>query len=175
MIAKLKTLLAVIPVIFMLASAHAQAGDEAGACDITDLPCWGDNTKCNIKFKNNTGESSGSGGPNYNQTSWVATIKVLAVKPDGNRAGSNSLTILAGQSKTINLDKKHGFDRIKVFTTTAGKGNLYIPCNDIRAILAADKQCKIFAVSRVIENTYYYLAYNCGVASDRADASFWSF
>jgi hypothetical protein len=146
------------------------------ACDITDLSCWGSGKKCNIKFLNQTGKGSGAGGSQYNQVSWAATIKVLAVKPNGTRAGSNSLSILAGQSKTINLDKKKGFDRIKVYTTTAKKGTMMIPCADIRATLTADNNCRIFADLVEEENSYYYLAYNCGGGVTGKTANFfWVF
>jgi hypothetical protein len=155
--------------LFALFSMSALAQDGQ-ACDITNLPCWGPESKCNIKIVNNTGESSGSAGGHFNQVSWAVTVKALALKPDGSRAGGNTLEILAGQSRTINLDKKAGFDRIKILTATGAGGNVKIPCDDIQQILQDERHCKILIDSdNPGENNYYYLAFNCGVAWGKGD------
>ncbi len=117
-------------------------------CDITDLSCWGSGKKCNIKFRNETGEASGSGGGSYlNQKSQVATIKVSARKADGTRAGSNTLKILAGDAKTMNLDKKKDFVRIKVQNTTNFSGATQVvnlDCQGVRQVLQGNGVCKVF-------------------------------
>ncbi len=165
--AQLRILLTPFTLVALLATAPAVA---VGACDISDLPCWGDDTKCNIKIINNTGKSSGSGGTHFNQTSWAVTIKAKALMPNGTRAGSNTLEILAGQSKTLNLDKKDGFDRLEIFTSTGKGGNVTIQCDDIREILENDKNCKVLVDrSEKHGDTYYYFAYNCGVAWGEGD------
>jgi hypothetical protein len=157
---------AAFAVAVLLVGAGPVIADDS-ACDITDLPCWGPDHKCNIKMINNTGKASGSGGSHFNQASWAVTVRVEAQKPGGNRAGSNTLEILAGQSKTINMDKKKGFDHIKISSATTGKkkGIADISCDQIRDILKNNKNCKILVdEEKSAGNIDYYLAYICGVA-----------
>ncbi|MBI1181681.1 MAG: hypothetical protein GC201_14110, partial [Alphaproteobacteria bacterium] len=118
------------------------------SCDIQDLKCWGSGSKCNIKFLNDTGSKSGSGGGSgYDQSSRAATIKVQAQKDDGSKAGKNTLEILDQQSKTLNLDKKDDFAQIKVWptsTTEKGRAGFVLKCDDVRNILTAGATCKVF-------------------------------
>ena len=131
------------------------------ACDLTDLPCWGSNSKCNIKFRNKTGEGSGAGGGTpWNQMSWAGKIRVVAKDSKDNRIG-NTLTIDAGASKTINLDKKSGFAHIDVTMVMVGGGTdsrILMSCKPIRAVLQRDDSCKVFYTT----SGDYRLAYNCG-------------
>ena len=103
-------------VAFLLTAWMAPAAfAQSAACDLTNLDCWGKGKKCNIQFDNDTGEGSGSGGgTGYKQVTKARTIRVSARKPDGGRAGKNSLSINAGQSNTLNLDKKNGFGYINI-------------------------------------------------------------
>lgn len=142
----LPVLLAILASSLMLASSLAIAQQ---ACDITDLDCWGEDKKCNIKFRNKTGEASGSGGGTpYTQFTQAASIKVMAVDEAGEKVGQ-SLKILAGATKTLNLDKKSGFDRIKIQNTTDISANYKnvatLHCEDVRTILIGTGKCKIFA------------------------------
>jgi hypothetical protein len=135
------------------------------ACNISDLNCSKKGSTCNIKFHNNTGKSSGSGGPDYKQSSWAATIKIEAVKYDGGRAGSNTIELMAGQSHTDNLDKKKNFNKLKIWSTsTSRSGEMHIPCDEIHDVLVHKKDCKIFTVVKGRPGTQKdYLAYNCAV------------
>ncbi len=114
----------------------------AGKCDLTDLDCWGPDQKCNIKFKNETGMGSGSGGrTGYEQISSAATIKLSARKEDGTRAGRNTLQILAGADKTMNLDKKNDFNSIRI-DRLGSQAQLF--CQDIKTTLKGNGVCKVF-------------------------------
>jgi hypothetical protein len=113
-------------------------------CDLTGLECWGPHKKCNIKFKNETGMGSGSGGgTGHDQVSSVATIKVSARKGDNTRAGSNTLQIAAGANKTMNLDKKQGFDKIRIENVLGGRSPK-LTCDDIKKTLNGSGICKVF-------------------------------
>ncbi len=154
------------------AGARPALAASASACEITDLACWGAGTKCNIKFKNNTGDASG-GGISH-QKSLAATIRVLAIKTDGTRAGSNTLTILDKASGTLNLDKKADFSDVEVYVSSGQfPGRMKIPCGEVRQILTADKACKIFVVEHNHDGQLFaYLAYNCGVVKGQSDNEF---
>jgi hypothetical protein len=140
------------------------AVSAAAVCDITDLPCWGKGSKCNIKFSNNTGKASGSGGgTGYRQYSAAATTKVKAVKENGNRAGKNSLEILAGATGTLNLDKKSNFNGINIVATTIdGTPEVTLTCEQVRQVLAGSGKCKLF-----ITGSSGKMAFNC----DRANVT----
>jgi len=116
-------------------------------CDLTQLDCWGPNKKCNIKFRNETGEGSGSGGgTELNQKSEASVIKVSARKEDDTRAGSNTLEISAGSSKHMNLDKKKNFLYIKLqrLTKFSGSTRVKLTCNDVKTTLNGNGICKAF-------------------------------
>lgn len=131
------------------ASAAHPHTDSAPAtvCDLTQLDCWGPNKKCNIKFRNETGEGSGSGGgTGLKQVSEVSTIKVSARKADNTRAGSNTLKISAGDSKHMNLDKKKDFLKIRVTRETkfAGSTRATLSCAEVKTTLNGNGICKAF-------------------------------
>ena len=77
-----------------LSLATALAAPVASAtCDITQTKCWINGGKCNIQFKNRTGDSGGSDGTsNLDQTSSAQTITVKAKDSsnDNNRIYCNS-------------------------------------------------------------------------------------
>ncbi len=155
----LKKLMMPAALIALLSSFGAQA-----QCDITDLPCWGPDKKCNIKFRNETGEASGSGGSGYNQASYVKTAVVSARKRDGSLAGSNKLEILAGANKTMNLDKKKGFSEINIRVKPKAMNideTVGMTCGHIRETLQGSGTCKIFMVKYSVYPDQYYVAYNC--------------
>ncbi|MHA7898547.1 MAG: hypothetical protein ACX94B_01705 [Henriciella sp.] len=116
-------------------------------CDISQTICALDGKKCNIKFRNITDESSGSGaGTDYKQGASAQTIKVKARKANGNNAG-NALTIDAGASNTMNVDnkaKKAFADiRISAYTVSSVSG-VTMKCEDVVDTLNGNGTCKIF-------------------------------
>ncbi|MCP4937056.1 MAG: hypothetical protein GY927_23320, partial [bacterium] len=131
--------------------------------------CWGADKKCNIKFRNHTGRASGSGGSEYNQLSRVKTVKIWAEKADGTKAGSNTLSIAADASNTMNLDKKQGFDKIKIKATPNDSGDMVVTmsCNDIKSTLKGTGNCKVFMHGKKFTNSddskeyAYYTSYSC--------------
>ena len=117
-------------------------------CDITGLDCKGEGKKCNIKFKNLTGEGSGAGGgTGYKQVTLAANLKVTARAGDGSMQG-NIFEITAGASKTVNLDNKK-FSQIKIHRETGrgmmtGNETTYLTCDHITSILNGNGSCKVF-------------------------------
>jgi hypothetical protein len=151
---KIKYGLSVLPLMAVLIAG------PAAACDITSEPCWS-NGKCNIKFKNHTGENNGdaSGSP-IEQSSAAQTIKVKALKENGKTAG-NSFSITAGASKTMNLEKKYNknFSRIRVSSTNGITKALSMECSDIKAVLRGNGNCNIFHGYNTEET--FVLGYSC--------------
>ena len=140
---------------------------SAQACDISDTKCAVNGGKCNIKFRNRTGDSSGSdGSTNLNQRSSAQTIVVKAKKANGNKAG-NKLQIPAGTSKTMNIDKKANKDfqdiQISSQDNGFGVGKATMPCADVKAVLNGNGTCKVFHGQRQESKGEYsfYLGYQC--------------
>lgn len=136
------------------------------SCDISDTKCAVNGGKCNIKFINKTGSGSGlSRGADIKQMSLTQTIKVKALKESGNKAG-NTLTIYAGDSKTMNIDKKanKSFDKIRIASPNMEtvKSNT-MSCADVKAVLNGNGTCKVFyGYSLYRDNAFEYeLGYNC--------------
>lgn len=116
-------------------------------CDISQTKCALNGGKCNIKFRNRTGDANGSdGGTPLDQTSSAQTIKVSARESDGSKAG-NALSITAGASKTMNLEKtkKQDFQtiRIEVPANTQVR-RAVMSCADVQAVLNGNGTCKVF-------------------------------
>lgn len=111
----------------------------------------------------------------YNQTSLASTIKVRAVKQDGTRAGSNTLEILAGQTGTLNLNKKKDFQEIEVWVSSAtNQGKITMACDTIREVLRNDKNRKVYVSDNIDSDPKLkYLVYNCGVAYGNGDHPFY--
>ena len=132
------------------------------ACDITDLPCW-DGGKCNIQFKNRTGNASGdASGTTINQSSAAQTIKVKAVKSNGDKAG-NKLSIDVNASKTMNMEKKYkkNFSTIKVSTTNGVTLGFALNCKAVKNILRGNGTCKVFHGTTAESSNTYVLGYSC--------------
>lgn len=142
--------------------------------EIQALPCWGGGKKCNIKFRNHTGEVSGSGGGEYNQISSANTVRISARKADGKRAGSNTLSIDAGGNKTLNLDKKQDFDRIRIEMSLwldYGNDTVSMECADVKDVLEENATCKLFVHQEYRNSTVYdYAAYSCNGGKVRYSA-----
>ena len=164
---------------FLGAVALLLGGPALAACKINDLPCY--SSKCNIKFLNNTGKSEGSGGgTDHRQVSYATTIRLRPDLKDGSRAGKNTIEILAGGNKTMNLSKKKDFQEIRIWSpilTNFSKGTFFIECSEIRQILKNDDKCKIYVTKHTTKSVggrtvNYYLAYNCGAVSGSSDKPF---
>ena len=145
----------------MAAPANAQA------CDISDTKCAVNGGKCNIKFRNRTGDSGGSDGSStINQRSSAQIVVVKARKGDGSKAG-NKLKIQAGTSKTMNIDKKanKNFWEIQILSKDNGSivHDVKMPCENVKAVLNGNGNCKVFHGQRQASRGEfnYYLGYQC--------------
>ena len=136
------------------------------ACDISETKCALNGGKCNIKFRNVTGEDSGAAhGHPLKQTSLTQTIKVKALKENGNRAG-NALTIYAGDSKTMNLEKKAKKNFAKIRMSSPNMETVKsktMSCDHVKAVLNGNGTCKVFyGYSLYREHAFEYeLGYSC--------------
>jgi len=145
-----KNAMVITSTIFTFLLTALMAPTVNAVCDLTSvspaLTCLEKGKKCNIKFKNVTGLGSGAGGATgYNQEGYASTVKISARKEDKTRAGSNSISIAAGQDKTFNLDKKKDFEYIKVQRNTGlGVKVAKINCEEIQTILSGKAHCKVF-------------------------------
>jgi len=136
--------------VIALANVFGIAQAAADACDISTLACKDKGNKCNIRFRNLTGEGSGSGGgTKFNQASAAETIYITAIQDDGSKAGSNRISIDDLQDKTMNLDKKTDFAYIRIQARTkagafGGDNDIKMGCGDIKATLEGNGVCKVF-------------------------------
>jgi len=132
---------------FMLTALMASTA--LADCDLSNLACKEEGNKCNIRFKNETGRSSGAGGgTGYKQISLAATIKVTRRAKDGSRKGT-IIDITAGASKAVNLDNKK-FVEIKIHRETGramktGNETTKLACEDIKKVLKGNGSCRVFA------------------------------
>lgn len=117
-------------------------------CDISQTKCALNGGKCNIKFKNKTGDSGGSdGGTSLQQNSASQAIQVKARKSNGDKAG-NKLVIQLEASKTMNMDKKAKKDFQDIRLSSDNAPVMYkssiMSCQDIVAVLNGNGTCKVF-------------------------------
>lgn len=145
------------------------APNAAANCDISQTKCALNGSKCNIHFRNKTGDAGGSdGGTNLDQRSSAQTILVKAKDEDYDRVG-NKLQIVAGAKKTMNLDKKDnkkgGFTTIGIGSQDFSMGvkSAEMRCSDIKAVLNGNGTCKIFhgVASSNSEGIKFALGYQC--------------
>ena len=134
-------------------------------CDISQTKCALNDGKCNIKFINETGLTGKDKGTNLNRTSSAQIIRVKALKENGSTAG-NALSINAGASKTMNLDKKanKNFDRIRLSSPTMGRvSGSTLSCAAVQAVLNGNGTCKVFHGEPPYgaESVEYQLGYRC--------------
>lgn len=145
--------------VFLTPSASA-------ACDISQTKCALNDGKCNIKFRNLTGASSGmAGGTDLSQESWAQTVKVKALKENGHTAG-NVLSIDSDASKTMNLDKKANKNFAKIRITSPAMNRVKgvtMSCEDVQSVLDGNGTCKIFHGQYSGAEGYddYGLGYSC--------------
>lgn len=142
------------------------AHPASAKCDITTLPCWS-NGKCNIDFRNKTGEASGADkGTSLDQTSAAQTIKVKAVQSDGDTAG-NKLSITAGAKNTMNMENKYdkNFETVRVSSTNGITSGVSLSCSVVKKVLAGSGSCKIFHGEKAGSSNTFYLGYSCDGSS----------
>ena len=135
------------------------------ACDITQTKCWLNDGNCNIEFKNKTGDTGGSdGSSNLSQTSSAQTITVKARKSDKDKAG-NKLTITAGASNTMNIEKKakKDFADIQLMPSVKGVNSTVMSCDHVQAVLDGNGTCKVFHgySTNSATSSDRYLGYQC--------------
>lgn len=145
----------------------------AFACDITQLDCW-DSGKCNIEFKNHTGDASGdASGTPISQSSAAQTIKVKAMTSGGDKVG-NQLTITSSAKNTMNIENKYekGFDKIRVSSTNGITEGFDLSCSMVKAILDGNGTCKVFHGTTSQSSNTYVLGYSCD-GGDVDGPSYW--
>ena len=136
------------------------------SCDISETKCAVNGSKCNIKFRNVTGVASGSDqGTGLSQKPSAQTIKIKAIKDNGEKAG-NALTINSPGNKTMNVDKKANKNFAKIRMASPNMEtvkSVTMSCDDVKAVLNGNGTCKVFyGYSLYRENAFEYaLGYNC--------------
>ena len=141
----------------------------SAACDISQTKCALNGGKCNIHFRNRTGDTGGSdGSSNIEQTSAAQTVKVKARtgKDEGSKQVGNKLTLPAGTKKTMNLDRKAkmGFHEIRIYSQNhKDTRSIVMSCDVIKAVLNGNGRCKIFHGVRynIHPAVNFYLGYQC--------------
>ena len=144
----------------------ATAEFHGSPCDISTAKCVVNGGKCNIHFRNRTGDSGGSDGSSkLQQESAAQAVQVKAVNKNGNRVG-NKLVLQVNEKKTMNIDKKANKDFAAIRLTSdnapgAYKGSL-LRCDEIIKILDGNGTCKLFAgKERTAGRAYRYIGYQC--------------
>ena len=135
------------PLILSAITLSAIAPAAFASCDISQTKCALKDGKCNIKFRNLTGIDGGlDHGTSLDQETWAQIVKVKALKENGHTVG-NVLTIGAGASKTMNLDKKANKNFAKLRITSPAMGSVKgvtMSCEDVQGVLNGNGTCKIF-------------------------------
>ncbi|MEO0608040.1 MAG: hypothetical protein AAFY82_07395 [Pseudomonadota bacterium] len=136
------------------------------ACDISQTKCALNGNKCNIHFRNRTGDAGGSDGTSgLSQTSSAQTIIVKAKDPNGDPTG-NSLHIAAFEKKTMNITKKthkkNGFKTIKFASQDfSGVLSASMSCEDVITVLNGTGICKVFHGRTNTPTKYFAIGYQC--------------
>ena len=149
-----------------LLAAFAVPSVALAECDISQTKCLVNGGKCNVKFKNRTGDTGGSeGGTNINQTSSAQTVAIKAMRNDGSKAG-NKLNIPAGTSKTMNIENKakKNFEYIEVRSADIGMvKSSQISCGEVKAVLNGNGTCKAFHGGKSSQSGAFtfYIGYQC--------------
>ena len=134
-------------IVFGLSGLLATAAATA-QCDISQTECALNGKKCNIHFKNRTGDTGGSDGSSHlDQRSAAQAVEVKAIDEKGNKVG-NKLVIQVSSKKTMNITKRdeNGFDRIRITSQNAPKmyDGVTMSCAHIIETLNGTGTCKIF-------------------------------
>lgn len=146
---RLSTLIGSAFFAFALGTTAPAANAE---CDISQTECALNGKKCNIHFKNRTGDTGGSdGSSSLNQNSAAQAVSVKAVDEHNDKVG-NKLIIQAWDKKTMNISKraKKGFDGIRITSDNAPVmyNGSKIKCDDIVETLNGTGICKLFHGTR---------------------------
>lgn len=135
-------------------------------CDISQTKCALNGGKCNIHFTNRTADAGGlDGKSNINQTTAIQAVRVKAIDSKGDKVG-NKLVIQAGDTKTMNIDKKakKHFHAIHLRSDNAGFmfGASTMHCDDVVAVLNGNGKCKLFHGNRKVSgNLTTHIGYKC--------------
>ena len=134
------------------ATSFLAAPIASADCDISAATCAQKGKKCNIHFKNRTGDTGGSdGSSSLNQNSAAQAVSVKAVDEHNDKVG-NKLIIQAWDKKTMNISKraKKGFDGIRITSDNAPVmyDGSKIKCDDIIETLNGTGICKLFHGTR---------------------------
>lgn len=155
------------PIFLSLIALGMILPSASAACDISQTKCALNGGKCNIKFKNRTGDAAGlDGHTKLDQTSSAQEVNVKARKRNGDKAG-NKLTINAGATGTMNFDKKakKKFQDVRLYSKMNRDhvGSIIMSCEEIVTVLHGSGVCKIFHGYR--HNTKsrkeFFLGYKC--------------
>lgn len=156
-----------VPVLVACCAALVGLPAASAACNISQTKCALNGGKCNIKFKNRTGDASGlDGHTKLNQTSSAQEVNVKARKRNGDKAG-NKLTINAGASGTMNFDKKakKKFQDVRLYSKMNRDhvGSIILSCEEIITVLNGSGVCKIFHGHRHTTKSEkeFFLGYKC--------------
>ena len=152
----------------LLVLAVAFAAPTASAtCDISETKCAVEGKKCNIKFRNKTGDAGGSsGGTTLDQTTMASYLWITARDDDDVRVG-NKLSVGLTGSKTLNLTKRanqeNGFESVKVAVQEKNGpvDPAWISCEEIKTVLNGSGTCKIFYGRKKGTTMKYALGYKC--------------
>lgn len=150
----------------LLCATAVPVASAQATCDISQTECALHGGKCNIQFKNKTGDSGGSdGGTALDQRSSAQTILVKAKKENNNTAG-NTLSIDAGASNTMNIENKvnKNFYDIKIRSKSFDGvvADVNMSCSDIQAVLDGNGTCKVFhGTAGSGGNAGFYMGYQC--------------
>ena len=156
----------VIAAAVALSTPSAKAEFHGTPCDISAAKCAENGKKCNIHFRNRTGDSSGSAGSSrLTQESAAQAVQIKAIKKNGDRVG-NQLVLQVNEKKTMNISKKANKDFAAIRIRSDNAPGLFkgskISCEEIIQILDGTGTCKLFqGKEKVAGTTYRYIGYQC--------------
>ncbi len=137
-----------LSLIASLATFAPASAQSRSVCDISGAKCVVNDTKCNIHFRNRTGES---GSSKLEQSSAAQAVQVKAIDKGGNRVG-NTLVLQVNEKKTMNISKKARKDFAEIRIKSDNAPGMYagseISCAEIIQILDGTGTCKLFQGAR---------------------------
>ena len=141
-----------LSLIASLATFAPASAQSRSVCDISQAKCVVNGTKCNIHFRNRTGDSGGSDGSSkLEQSSAAQAVQVKAIDKGGNRV-VNKLVLQVNEKKTMNISKKARKDFAEIRIKSDNAPGMYagseISCAEIIQILDGNGSCKLFQGAR---------------------------